>query len=105
MSLSLGADHAHNPESALQASITRTVILADPDGLHVRRCLAVVNALRRHQAQVSIRTSGQAEDAASILGLLSLAASQGTELILSATGPTAQEALESVASVLTDNVA
>jgi len=103
MSLSSDASSICASEPPLLALITRAVVVADPDGLHLRRCLAVVNALRRHQARVTIRTSCQVEDAASIMGLMSLAASQGTELILSATGPTAKEALEAVANVLTDN--
>jgi len=103
MSLSPDASTICAPEPPLQALITRAVVVADPDGLHLRRCLAIVNSLRRHQARVTIRTNGQVEDAASIIGLMSLAASQGTELILSATGPTAKEALEAVATVLTDN--
>lgn len=92
-------------ELASPASLCRTVVVADRDGLHLRTCLAVVAALRGHQAHVTIRTNGRVEDATSILGLISLAASPGTELVLSATGPTAEEALDAVAMVLTNNAA
>jgi phosphotransferase system HPr (HPr) family protein len=94
-------------EALSPSLITRAVVVADPDGLHLRRCLAVINALRQCHARVTIRMKTQVEDAASILGLMSLAATQGTELLLSATGPTAKEAkeaVEAVAAVLTDNV-
>jgi phosphotransferase system HPr (HPr) family protein len=90
--------HCLEPET--QAPVTRAVVVADPDGLHLRRCMAVIHALRRHRARVTIRVSDQMEDASSILGLMSLAAPHGTELILSATGPTANEALEAVAELL-----
>ena len=52
---------------------------------------------------MTIRTDGQAEDAASIMGLMSLAAPQGTDLLLSATERKTKEDLEAVATVLRDN--
>jgi len=45
------------------------------------------------------RSGGQAVDAGSMLELLSLAATGGTELVLSASGPEAWEALEAVAGL------
>jgi phosphocarrier protein HPr len=85
-----------------QTSQIRVVRVTDPLGLHLRRCLAVVNAVRKHEAQVRVVGNGQIVDAASILGLLSLAAIPGTELVLSAKGPTADEALEDIANVFAD---
>ena len=88
------------PELAPRAPITRAVVVTDPAGLHLRRCLAVVHTVQRHQARVTIGTIDRVADAASILGLMSLAAPCGTEVILSATGPTANDAVEAVAQVL-----
>jgi len=85
-----------------QGSQIRVVRVTDPSGLHLRRCLAVVNAVRKHEARVTVVGNGQIVDAASILGLLSLAAIPGTELVLSAKGPTADEALEDIANVFAD---
>lgn len=76
---------------------TRTVSITNPHGLHVRPCLAIVNTVRRHQAEVSVKKNGQTANAASILELMSLAAPQGTELVLSAQGPNAEEALDALA--------
>jgi len=84
---------------AERASFTRVVVVADPDGLHLRNCLAVVNVVQRHHARVTINGNGQVVDAASILELMSLAAIPGTELIVSATGPKAIEALEDIAQL------
>ena len=72
-------------------------MVRNPNGLHLRACLALVEIVRQHDAQVTIHKDGQAEDAASVLGLLTLAAMPGTELHLSATGPAAQAALDAVA--------
>ncbi|MCY2988756.1 MAG: HPr family phosphocarrier protein [Planctomycetota bacterium] len=48
---------------------------------------------------MTIQKNGQSQPATSVLGLLSLAVAQGTKLVLSATGPEAQQALEAVAMV------
>ena len=76
---------------------TRTVAITSPHGLHVRPCLAIVNTVRRHNAEVTVQKNGQTANAASILDLMSLAAPQGTELVLSAKGPNAAEALDALA--------
>jgi phosphotransferase system HPr (HPr) family protein len=75
-------------------SATRKVIITNPAGLHARPSLAVVQAVRGSQSQVEVRTPRQAVDARDILQLLSLGAAQGTELVLSATGPDADEILD-----------
>jgi phosphocarrier protein HPr len=57
----------------------------------------------RHQANVTVRKGTQSVDAGSVMDLLSLAATQGTELVLSATGAEAEEALEAVVGLLDSN--
>ncbi len=93
-------DRGDRQSPAPHASLTRTVLVGNSAGLHLRMCMALVAVVRQHQAQVTIEKDGQTEHAASILGLLSLAATQGTRLVLSATGPEAHLALEAVARVL-----
>ena len=88
------------PAQTRAASIRRTVVVASRNGLHLRTCLAVAQTARQYQAKVMLHKDGQAEDATSILGLISLAATSGTTLILSATGPEAQEAIWAVAGLL-----
>ncbi len=51
---------------------------------------------------VTVQKDGQSVDATSILNLLSLAAPSGTELVLSATGAKADEALDALASLFGD---
>lgn len=85
----------------LTESATRTVFVRNPDGVHLRTCSAIVNAVGRHQATVTIQKENQAVDANSILGLMLLAATPGTRLVLAATGAEAEEALDSVTRLLT----
>lgn len=83
--------------SMVTETATRAVAVTNRHGLHVRPCLAIVNTVRRHNAEVTIHKNGQAANASSILELMSLAATQGTELVLSAKGANAQEALDALA--------
>jgi phosphotransferase system HPr (HPr) family protein len=74
-------------------SATRKVVVLNPAGLHARPSLAVVQTVRRCQSKVEVRTPRQSVDAGDILQLLGLGAAQGTELVLSASGPDAEEVL------------
>lgn len=84
----------------LTETATRTVLVTNRHGLHMRICSAIVKAMGKYRANVTIRKGSQAVNAASMFDLLLLAAPQGTELVLSARGPEAEVALEVVAGVL-----
>ncbi len=77
-------------------TITRAVIVTNPHGLHARPAVVIVKTVREYDAQVTIRRGNQIVDAASILDLMSLGASQGTELVLSAKGRQAEEVLDAL---------
>jgi phosphotransferase system HPr (HPr) family protein len=76
---------------------TRTVAVTNQHGLHARPCLVIVKTVQKYDAQVTIRRGNQIVDAASILDLLSLGATQGTELVLSAKGRQAEEVIDALA--------
>jgi phosphocarrier protein HPr len=77
----------------------RTVKVGPQQGLHLRPCSAIVSTVGRHQADVIVQKGSQSVRAASIFELLSLAASPGTDLVLSATGAEAQQAVDAVAGL------
>ena len=77
-------------------SLTRTVSVANLHGLHARPCLAISKTVGGFQASVSVNFDGQTADAASVLELLSLAVGPGDQLVLSARGPQAEEALDAL---------
>lgn len=87
----------------LSEPATRTVKVNDVRGLHFRPCAAIVDAVSKHQAQVIVQKGNQSTSAASILGLISLEAIPGTELVLSATGAEAQAALDAVADLFSSD--
>ncbi len=72
------------------------VIVTNRDGLHARPSVAIVNTVSKYRASVTIRKGDQTVDASSTIDVLSLAATQGTELVVTAMGPDALEVLEAL---------
>jgi phosphotransferase system HPr (HPr) family protein len=75
-------------------TLTRKIRVVNIHGLHARPCLAIVNAVRGLDAKVQIHKDDQVVDADSVLQLMTLVATQGTELTISAQGPEAEHALD-----------
>jgi phosphotransferase system HPr (HPr) family protein len=83
-------------------SITATVTVLNPQGLHARPADLIVRLANQFQCQVEIGKEGEWVDAKSILSLLTLGAAQGTELGLQATGPDASDAVAAMKTLFTE---
>jgi phosphocarrier protein HPr len=79
--------------------LTRTVTVRNPQGLHARPADLVVRKATSYQSLILIGRDGELVDCKSILSLLTLGAAQGTELLISADGDDAEEALDSIAQL------
>jgi phosphotransferase system HPr (HPr) family protein len=77
-----------------QRKRTRTV--ANHAGLHARAALLIANLARKHEVALTLVKDSQAAEASSIIQMLSLGAKQGEQLVLEATGPRADEALDAL---------
>lgn len=69
-------------------------------GMHVRPATAVADAARRFAASIQLVKDGQPVDAKSCIELLTLAAVQGTELLVRAKGADAVQAVQVVADLI-----
>ncbi len=65
-------------------------------GLHARASAKLVEASARFTSQITVTKDGQAVNGLSIMGLMMLAASYGTEVEICAEGPDAAEALKAI---------
>ena len=65
-------------------------------GLHARAAAAFVKCVEEFDAEITVERLGQSVSGCSIMGLMMLAASQGTTIKVTANGPQAAEALKSV---------
>ena len=63
-------------------------------GLHARAAAKLVNTAGRFQSRVTVTKDGEEVDAKSILGVLLLAASQGTQLTIRCDGADEGECIE-----------
>lgn len=82
---------------------TRKVTVTHSPGLHARPCLAIVNTVRRFRSEVRIRNGDRDADAGEILHVMSLGVPQGAEIELSARGPDAEEVLDALVGLFSNN--
>jgi phosphocarrier protein len=81
--------------------IRRTITLINPLGLHMRPMSAFVQLAGRFQSQITvIGPEDRRADGRSMIGLMGLAAEQGTELTVEAVGPDQEAAAEALAQFL-----
>jgi phosphocarrier protein len=79
----------------------RRVTVASKVGLHARPAALLAKAAADQPVAVTIRKDGgEAVDAASVLGLMTLGAMHGDEVVLSAEGDGADAALDAVAELI-----
>ncbi|MEI7790174.1 MAG: HPr family phosphocarrier protein [Alphaproteobacteria bacterium] len=69
-------------------------------GLHARASAKIVEASARFQSEIHIIKDGQAVNGRSIMGLMMLAASIGSTVMVTAEGPDAQEALTAMLALI-----
>jgi len=77
-----------------QARATRTVTVANPDGLHIRAASLIAKVTGQVPAKVELVKGNQRVDATNVLQIVSLCALEGEQLLLEATGQNAEAALE-----------
>jgi phosphocarrier protein HPr len=78
---------------------SRTITVANPEGLHARAALLVRELAQRFHAKVEISKGPLRVDATDVLQMLSLCAEQGDQLVLEATGDQADTVLDELAGL------
>ena len=83
----------------------RRVTVASQVGLHARPAALLAKAAAEQPVTVTIRKEGgQPVQAASVLGLMTLGAMHGDEVVLSAEGDGADDALAALAEVISTDL-
>lgn len=80
--------------------IEETLTVGNQLGLHARVATMIVQAMRNYASKVSLCKDGVEVDARSVLGLLLLAATPGSEIVVKAQGPDSRQALEEVGRLI-----
>lgn len=81
-------------------SMTRTVTIRDPQGLHMRPAAAFAKAARQFESAVTVRFRDRSVNGKSQLDLMLLAAEPGAELVIEAVGDDAATALAILAELI-----
>lgn len=71
-------------------------------GLHARAAAAFVKVANRFQSDITVSKDGVAVNGKSIMGVLMLAAAQGTKIDVEAQGEDAQQALDALGKLIDD---
>lgn len=74
----------------------RMVEVINKMGIHARPAAMIVRVSNRHNAEVYVEKDGELVNGKSIMGLMMLAAGQGSKLKFIATGSGAQEVLDEI---------
>jgi len=80
--------------------LEKSITIKNKLGLHARAAVKFVNMANRFGASVKIVKDGNEIDGKSILGILTLAATQGTEILLLVAGKDEDSALKALADLI-----
>jgi phosphocarrier protein len=82
--------------------LMRDLTIINLRGLHARASAKFVQTAERFDAVIAVEKDGTEVGGTSIMGLMMLAASTGTIIRVSATGPEAEAALDALAALVAD---
>lgn len=77
-----------------------TVTICNKTGLHARPAASIVSMSSKFDSEIKIYKDNMEVNAKSIMGVLMLAASKGTELFIEAIGDDAQSAVEALRELI-----
>jgi len=81
-------------------TVSREVVIRNRLGLHARASAQFVRTAGKFQAEITVEVGSQRVNGKSIMGLLLLAAAQGTTLRFRAAGPDSLAALQALAELV-----
>jgi len=87
---------------AEEENVEKTLTVGNRLGLHARVATMMVQTMRNYSCQVTLVKDGVEVDARSVLGLLLLAASPGSEIVVRAQGLDCMEAINEISRIIQD---
>jgi phosphocarrier protein len=88
------------PAPVPDGALCRDLPIINRKGLHARASAKFVQTVERFNADVTVTRCGETVGGRSIMGLLTLAAAQGTTITVSARGEDAEACLAGIAGLL-----
>jgi phosphocarrier protein HPr len=88
------------PATIPDGALARELAIVNRKGLHARASAKFVQTVERYDADVTVTRCGETVGGRSIMGLLTLAAAQGTTITVTARGLEAQACLDGIARLV-----
>jgi len=82
------------------ARLEKTYTIVNSLGLHARPAARIVQVANKHRAEIQLAKDGNAVNAKSIMGVLTLAASRGSALTVVCEGEDAEAALSAIGGLI-----
>ena len=82
------------------ARLERTFLIVNTLGLHARAAAQLVQTANRYTAEVHVEKDGTEVNGKSIMGVLTLAAAKGSEILVSCEGDDAEDAMAALATII-----
>ncbi len=82
--------------------VTRDITIINKLGLHARAAAKFVSIASRYGAEIHLQRGGQRVNGKSIMGVMMLAASKGTNLVLSTEGEDEDDAADALVRLIAD---
>lgn len=86
-----------------EQTVVRQVVVGMRQGLHARPADMLAREARKWQSRIELVAGSQRADGKSILEVLTLAAEVGTPVVIEATGPDADEAIDAIGGLFERN--
>jgi phosphocarrier protein HPr len=80
--------------------VTKKLEIKNRLGLHARAAALFVQTINKFSSQVTVCNDGQTADGRSIMGMLTLGATQGSKIQIEATGEDAEKAVRAIEKLL-----
>ncbi|HLK12861.1 MAG TPA: HPr family phosphocarrier protein [Candidatus Binatia bacterium] len=77
-----------------------TLVIRNRLGLHARAAALLVQTANRFEAEITVSKDGQTVNGRSIMGIMMLAAEQGSAIEVVSSGPQAEEALSAIRALV-----
>ncbi|WP_279482761.1 HPr family phosphocarrier protein [Aureimonas sp. SK2] len=90
------------PGSSSDGAVEQTLTIVNRKGLHARASAKFVQLAERFECEITISREGLSVGGQSIMGLMMLAAGQGTTIDIRAEGQDAGEAVAAIAALVAD---
>lgn len=82
------------------SEVQRSVKIRNKLGMHARAAVKFVQLANHFKSDIYVLKNGDSVNGKSIMGLLTLVAAWGTEIVVSASGPDSEQAVDALAALV-----